>query len=42
MVKKLNANADYYPIEALCMAYVDSCMDRKVYKYLAARSRINT
>ena len=41
MVKKLTANADHYPTEALRMAYVDSCMDREAYKHLAARSRID-
>ena len=39
-VKKLIANADYYPTEVLHMAYVNSCVDRKVYKHLVARSRI--
>ena len=41
MVKKLTANADYYPIEALRMTYVNSRIDREVYKHLAARSRIS-
>ena len=41
MVKKLTANTDYYPTEALCMAYIDSCVDEEAYKYLAARSRID-
>ena len=40
MVKKLTVNVDHYPTEALCMAYVNSCMDRETYKHLAARSRI--
>ena len=41
MVKKLNANADHYPLEALCMAYVDSHVNREAYKHLAIRSRID-
>ena len=41
MVKKLTANADHYLIKALCMVYINSCMDRKAYKYLATRSRID-
>ena len=40
IVKKLTANADHYPTEALCMAYVNSCVDEKVYKYLTTRLRI--
>ena len=40
MIKKLTANADHYPTEALCMIYVDSCVDGEAYKHLAARSRI--
>ena len=40
MTKKLVDNANYYPIEALCMAYVDSCMDSNAYKHLTARSKI--
>ena len=40
MVKKLNANADHYPPEALRMAYVDSHVNREAYKYLAMRSKI--
>ena len=40
MVKKLIANADHYPTEALRMAYVNSCVDREAYKYLVARSKI--
>ena len=40
MVKKLTANTNHYPTEALRMAYVDSHVDREAYKYLAARSRI--
>ena len=40
MVKKLTANTDHYPTEALRMAYINSCVDREAYKYLAARSRI--
>ena len=40
MVKKLTANADHYPTETLRIAYVDSCIDREAYKYLAARSKI--
>ena len=41
MVKKLNANANHYLTEALHMAYIDSCVDREVYKYLAARLKIS-
>ena len=41
MVKKLIANADHYPIKALRMAYVNSCVNEEVYKHLAARSRIS-
>ena len=40
IVKKLTTNADHYPTEALCMAYVDSHVDREAYKHLAARSKI--
>ena len=40
MVKKLTANADHYPTEALRMTYVDSRVDKEAYKHLAARSRI--
>ena len=40
MVKKLTANANHYPTEALRIAYVNSCVDGEVYKHLAARSRI--
>ena len=40
MVKKLTANADHYPTEALRIAYVDNRMDEEVYKHLTARSRI--
>lgn len=40
VAKKLIANADYYPIKTLCMAYVNSCVDSNAYKHLAARSRI--
>ena len=40
MVKKLSANVNHYLTEALCMIYVDNCVDEEVYKYLAARSRI--
>ena len=40
MIKKLTANADYYPTEALRIAYVDSRIDEEAYKHLAARSRI--
>ena len=40
MVKKLTANADYYPTEALRMAYFDNCMDGEAYKHLAAKSKI--
>ena len=40
MVKKLTANANHYLTKALRMAYVNSRMDRKTYKHLAARSRI--
>ena len=39
-VKKLTTNANHYLTEALCMAYVNSCVDGEAYKYLAARSRI--
>ena len=42
MVKKLTANADQYPTEALRITYVNSRVDRKAYKHLAARSRIGT
>ena len=42
MAKKLVANADHYNTEALLMAYLDSRMDGKAYKHLAARSRIDT
>ena len=41
MVKKLTANANHYPTEALRMTYVDSYVDGEAYKHLAARSRIN-
>ena len=40
MVKKLTANADHYPTEALRMVYVNSRVDGEAYKHLAARSRI--
>ena len=40
IVKKLTANANHYSTEALCMAYINSHMDREVYKHLAARSKI--
>ena len=40
MVKKLSANANHYPTEALCMVYVNSCVDGEVYKHLVAKSRI--
>ena len=40
MTKKLIANANHYPTEALHMAYVDSRIDGNVYKHLVARSRI--
>ena len=40
MVKKLNVNANHYPTKALCMAYINSCMDGEAYKHLAVRSRI--
>ena len=42
MVKKLIANANHYPTEALRMAYVDSRVDKEAYKHLAARLRIGT
>ena len=42
IVKKLTANTDHYPTEALCMAYVDSRVDGEAYKHLAARLRIGT
>ena len=41
MIKKLTTNADYYPTEALRMAYVNSCVDKEVYKHLTARSKIS-
>ena len=40
MVKKLTANTDHYLTEVLHMAYVDSHVDGKAYKHLAARSKI--
>ena len=40
IVKKLIANANHYPTEALRMAYIDSHVDGKSYKHLAARSKI--
>ena len=40
MAKKLNANANHYPTEALYLAYIDSHVDKEAYKHLAARSRI--
>ena len=40
IVKKLTANANHYLTKALCIAYVDSCMDKEAYKHLAARSKI--
>ena len=40
IVKKLTTNIDHYPNKALCMTYVDSCVDREAYKHLAARSKI--
>ena len=40
IIKKLTVNADHYPIEALCMAYFNSCVDGEAYKHLAARSKI--
>ena len=41
IVKKLTTNANYYPTEALRMTYVDSHVDGKVYKHLAAKLRIS-
>ena len=41
MVKKLTANANYYPTETLRIAYVNSRIDGEAYKHLAARSRIS-
>lgn len=40
MLKKLAANANYYLTEALCIAYINSCVDGKAYKYLTARLKI--
>ena len=40
IVKKLTVNADHYQTEVLRMAYIDSYVDREVYKYLTAKSRI--
>ena len=40
IVKKLTANADYYLIKVLRMAYVNSCVDGEAYKHLAVRSKI--
>ena len=40
MTKKLSANANYYPTEALYMAYIDSHVDKGAYKHLATRLRI--
>ena len=40
MIKKLTANTDHYPIEALRMAYIDSYIDGEAHKHLAARSKI--
>ena len=40
MVKKLTTNANHYPTKALRITYIDSCMNKEAYKYLAARSRI--
>ena len=40
MIKKLIANIDHYPTEALRMAYVNNHVDGEAYKYLAARLRI--
>ena len=40
MTKKLVANANHYPTEALRIAYIDSCMDGNVYKHLVTKSRI--
>ena len=41
MVKKLTANANYYPTEALRMAYIDSHVNEEAYKHLVARLRID-
>ena len=41
IVKKLTANANHYPTKALCMAYINSRVDREAYKHLAVRSRIS-
>ena len=40
MIKKLTANANHYPTEALHMAYVNNRVDGEAYKHLAARLRI--
>lgn len=40
VAKKLTANADYYLIKTLCMAYVNSRVDSNAYKHLAARFRV--
>ena len=40
MAKKLAANADHYNTKALCIAYIDSCINGDAYKYLAARLKI--
>ena len=42
IIKKLTANSDHYPSEALRMAYVNSRVDGEAYKHLAARLRIDT
>ena len=41
MAKKLATNADHYDTKALCMAYVNSCVDSNAYKHLAARLKIS-
>ena len=41
MVKKLTVNANHYPIEILCIAYINSRVDEEAYKHLAARLRIS-
>ena len=40
IVKKLTANTNHYPTEALRMVYVNSHVNKEAYKHLAARSKI--
>ena len=40
MIKKLSANVNHYPTKALHIIYVDSHINGKAYKHLAARSKI--